>query len=184
MIAYNDPGDLGLELVGEVDYSDGDYNFDLVAVWRDPKTGDWFYAEDSGCSCPSPFEDYTTRESLMKATPHEIATRLQERATASSYVTADAPAELIERIMRLRLEGPSTVDRAEQAPAEEPPGVERQWVSFWGGPDPESSAGWQEHEDQDDAEENARWRIEGGVASRPVTYGPWRVIPTESGEPE
>lgn len=63
MNLYSDPEKFGLATVGEVEWSDGCYQFDLTVVWRDTTTGALYYAEDSGCSCPSPFED-TGRDSL------------------------------------------------------------------------------------------------------------------------
>jgi hypothetical protein len=56
---YSSPKTYGLKQVAEVDYSDGCYQFDLRVVWKDAKGRLWT-ARDSGCSCPSPFED--TRE--------------------------------------------------------------------------------------------------------------------------
>jgi hypothetical protein len=52
---------------------------------------------------------------------------------------------------------------------------ETQWVVYWGGTDPDSCAGWRVCDDEADAHEEARWRIDGGVAKRPVTYGGWWV---------
>jgi hypothetical protein len=46
----------GLSLVDYIDYSSGSYEFDYRAVWKD-KEGRLWTARDSGCSCPSPFED-------------------------------------------------------------------------------------------------------------------------------
>lgn len=57
--------------VGVVQWGESNYNFDMTAVYRHIITGALFYAEDSGCSCPSPFED--TRVSHLKP-----ITRLQD----------------------------------------------------------------------------------------------------------
>ena len=54
---YYDPEKFGLKTVGEIDWSDGCYQFDLTVVWQRELDGVFVYAEDSGCSCPSPFED-------------------------------------------------------------------------------------------------------------------------------
>jgi hypothetical protein len=54
---YYDPEKFGLTTVGEIDWSDGCYQFDLTVVWKRDFDGRFVYAEDSGCSCPSPFED-------------------------------------------------------------------------------------------------------------------------------
>lgn len=34
------------------------YEFDDVLVWEDLDTGEFYWAADSGCSCPTPFEAY------------------------------------------------------------------------------------------------------------------------------
>lgn len=54
MNIYYDPENFGLEIVASEDrgYT---YEFDMVVVWKN-KQGDLFWASDSGCSCPTPFE--------------------------------------------------------------------------------------------------------------------------------
>lgn len=58
MNIYFDPEKFGLEIVGEVEWSDECYQFDKTVVWRDPQSQALFVASDSGCSCPSPFESH------------------------------------------------------------------------------------------------------------------------------
>ncbi len=55
---YYSPEDFGLEVVGEFDWSEPDYSFDMLVVWKESR-GKYWVGEDSGCSCPSPFEDIT-----------------------------------------------------------------------------------------------------------------------------
>ena len=43
--------------VGEVDWEEEPYEFNLTRVYQQISTGALFYATDMGCSCPSPFED-------------------------------------------------------------------------------------------------------------------------------
>ena len=62
---YYNAESFGLTRVDEIDLSDGFYQFDIVCVWKDAGAKH-YWAEDSGCSCPLPFEDYTTIE---KTTP-------------------------------------------------------------------------------------------------------------------
>ncbi|TVZ01222.1 hypothetical protein EAS64_33630 [Trebonia kvetii] len=64
---YNQPEAFGLEIVATVEDEYASYSFTTFVILRDPATGEVFYASDSGCSCPSPFEDYTSRESLAVA---------------------------------------------------------------------------------------------------------------------
>lgn len=61
---YYQPEKFDLVPVAEVDYSDGNYQFDFRAVWKHEPSGRLYTARDSGCSCPSPFEDYTKLEDL------------------------------------------------------------------------------------------------------------------------
>lgn len=60
---YYNPEDHGLEIVGEFDWSEPDYSFDMLVVWKE-KRGQYWIGEDSGCSCPSPFEDVFDKNSL------------------------------------------------------------------------------------------------------------------------
>lgn len=57
MNIYYDPEKFGLTTIGEIDWSDGCYCFDYTVVWKRESDGRFVYADDSGCSCPSPFED-------------------------------------------------------------------------------------------------------------------------------
>ncbi len=65
MNIYYDPEKFGLEQVGEIDFSSGAYEFDLTVVWRRVSDDALVYAEDSGCSCPSPFESTGVDELIV-----------------------------------------------------------------------------------------------------------------------
>ena len=60
---YYHPEKSGLETVGEIEWSEPDWSFDLTVVWKKTR-GEYYLASDSGCSCPVPFDDYTSVESL------------------------------------------------------------------------------------------------------------------------
>src|SRR5699024_9882982 len=49
--------DTDYEGIADVEWVGESYEFDMTRVYRKISTGELFYAEDSGCSCPSPFED-------------------------------------------------------------------------------------------------------------------------------
>lgn len=66
MTIYYQPSDLDLDAVGEVEWDDESYQFNLTGVWRHTVTGDLYYADDSGCSCPSPFEDCRTLQDFTR----------------------------------------------------------------------------------------------------------------------
>jgi len=54
---YSSPEKFGLEVFAELEYSGMNYMFDTLVVWKDFE-GNLFYAQDSGCSCPIPFETF------------------------------------------------------------------------------------------------------------------------------
>jgi hypothetical protein len=60
---YGQPEKFGLKTVTEVSpYLS--YEFDMLVFWQDIATGELYYGRDSGCSCPSPFETFTSRDDL------------------------------------------------------------------------------------------------------------------------
>lgn len=73
---YYYPEKLGLLSFGEISHDDEPYQFDITAVWIDAKTGEFAWARDWGCSCPSPFEN-TTDADLTRGNFHELAKALE-----------------------------------------------------------------------------------------------------------
>lgn len=90
---YYNPEKFGLTTVGELDYSSGSYEFDYTAVWVDDQKN-LYYADDSGCSCPSPFEGLGLNDLTKANTVQELQGHLRARlenaygkyATSSSDV--------------------------------------------------------------------------------------------------
>ena len=76
---YYNPEEMGLEIVAQIDYSDGSYQFDYRIVWRHKETGKLFTARDSGCSCPTPFEDFPTVEDLEEYSYNAIRSEAMEK---------------------------------------------------------------------------------------------------------
>lgn len=67
---YYQPEKFGLSIVAEDDQG-GSYEFDKFVVWADVNRN-YYWATDSGCSCPSPFEDYTSVSDLTAASAADI----------------------------------------------------------------------------------------------------------------
>lgn len=63
---YYDPQDFDLEIVTTHEFSSRNYEFDTRVIWRDIHTGDLYTAREYGCSCPTPFENYTKKEDLAE----------------------------------------------------------------------------------------------------------------------
>ncbi|WP_367137995.1 hypothetical protein [Saccharothrix sp. HUAS TT1] len=75
---YNQPEKFGLTSVAEVHWDDDSYQFDFMVVWYDAE-GKLYWATDSGCSCPSPFEDYRSLESLETGDRVKLGSFINER---------------------------------------------------------------------------------------------------------
>ena len=54
---YNDIDSLGLTFIAEAELNYPDYSFDLVGAWKNADGG-IFLGTDSGCSCPTPWENH------------------------------------------------------------------------------------------------------------------------------
>lgn len=98
--AYSSPEKLRLENVAQIDYSDGNYCFDYRVIWKHLDTGLLYTARDAGCSCPSPFEDYRTLESLTRFALSEIEAEAKKEA-ASSFYSGDQITPFLEAIRKL-----------------------------------------------------------------------------------
>jgi hypothetical protein len=81
---YYNPEKFGLEIIAELN-PHLSYEFDIVVVWKD-KEGNLFWAGDAGCSCPTPFERYTSIETLDKFNYNEIESYVK----ASMYGASDS----------------------------------------------------------------------------------------------
>lgn len=89
MNVYYYPEKSGLTIFAEIEYSSGSYEFDTRVVWLH-KDGRYFTARDSGCSCPTPFEDYSL-ENLDRLDVAEIEREVQAEMQ-HSYKSIDANA--------------------------------------------------------------------------------------------
>ena len=58
---YYSPEKCGLKVIDSIE-GDLSYEFDMVVVWQDLKSKKYYWGSDSGCSCPTPFEDIPEAE--------------------------------------------------------------------------------------------------------------------------
>lgn len=103
---YYQPEAFGLTKVAEVNWYYESYEFDLTVVWKD-KEGNFYWARDSGCSCPSPFEEYTSLDKLEKGSNFQAAAALQTEMAGiseSRYTdTSHVPIEVADAITSIML---------------------------------------------------------------------------------
>jgi hypothetical protein len=64
MSVYYNPEKHGLRIFDELHEPGLAWEFNFVCVWEDLETHRLYYAQDAGCSCPSPFEDIRDRSGL------------------------------------------------------------------------------------------------------------------------
>lgn len=103
---YYDPAKFGLEPVGEIEWSSGSYESALTVVWKRISDGRLVYAEDSGCSCPSPFEDTGIEDLtiLRKRGGLEDFKKHCNERSASNY-DGDRQVEVAELLERMHAAG-------------------------------------------------------------------------------
>lgn len=100
MDIHGSPEKFGLATIGEIEWSSGAYEFDLTVLWKRESDGRFVYAEDSGCSCPSPFEDKGIPDLTVlpkRGGLKEFQAHLADRQGDGRDDRAHAIAELVER---------------------------------------------------------------------------------------
>lgn len=96
-----EPEKFGLELLGEFDHSEPSYSFDKTAVWTDGRKV--YCAWDSGCSCPTPFEDvrsYADLTDLGVPGDHPVWASLRSHLVRQQGETYDSPRGSLGEIVR------------------------------------------------------------------------------------
>lgn len=101
---YYSPEEFGVETIGQLNLHEPDYSFDILLVQRDIVTGKFYVNFDSGCSCPSPFENFTTKESLgLALTAHDAVAKIRQMCGEAEAFPWDDykpnPSELIAKVM-------------------------------------------------------------------------------------
>lgn len=75
---YYQPEHFKLTFLGSLDEPNMSYEFHILQVWIH-ESGKMYYAEDSGCSCPSPFENLHKLEDLTELNDYtEFAQRVDD----------------------------------------------------------------------------------------------------------
>lgn len=88
---YDNPEKFDLKIVGSIHDPAADYSFNDLIVWQ-YKDGRVFYASDSGCSCPSPFEDYQSMDELTEVsavTWNEFQEAVEQHAWYNADLSKD-----------------------------------------------------------------------------------------------
>lgn len=95
---YYSPDHFGLEILGSIEWHDYAYEFDMTVVLRG-EDGQLYYADDSGCSCPSPFEDFTSLDKATKCTVPELMEHLAERHRDARAAVSMDVANILARVV-------------------------------------------------------------------------------------
>ena len=81
---YDTPERFGLVNVGTMDLDDQPWQFNMLLVQFHPETNKFYVSQDSGCSCPSPFEDITTLDGIKPMTEIEAKSYISKIAISKS----------------------------------------------------------------------------------------------------
>jgi hypothetical protein len=95
---YYEPEKAGLETVGEIDTA-GSYEFNTAWVSREKSTGKVYVAFDSGCSCPTPFEDHSFPDSFTHV-ESAASLRAELESWSDKQYSQKASHEDISRLVR------------------------------------------------------------------------------------
>jgi hypothetical protein len=71
-----------LTFIGDIDLAEPDYSFHILRLYVRKSDGVILYGTDSGCSCPSPFEDMKVSE-LKETSLARVADMVREAAPGS-----------------------------------------------------------------------------------------------------
>jgi hypothetical protein len=96
---YYNPEHFGLEIVGTAEYGGG-YDYDTFAVFKDAE-GKFYYGEDQGCSCSSPFEGMTKADLTVAANRHELLNAIDSHASDGYHRDAKTAIELRSKVAAL-----------------------------------------------------------------------------------
>ena len=80
---YFDPEKFGLKIIESYGGSVS-YQFNMVILWEDIKTRERYWAADSSCSCPAPFERFTGIGDLIPLIGSEESYKVAVRKVKAS----------------------------------------------------------------------------------------------------
>lgn len=93
---YYSPEQYGLVQIYCMDDPQASYSFDYLVAWKHTATNMVYWAQDSGCSCPSPFEDYHSLSDLNNI--HDGSWDAFEQAVMNHCATLGDKEEMIRRV--------------------------------------------------------------------------------------
>ena len=95
---YYNPEHFDLEVIAEFDFSSGSYEFDKRVIWKDLQDGTLYTARHSGCSCPTPFEDYESKADLSEVRSTNWLIEEAREAAKSEYYSGPSVLDYIEEL--------------------------------------------------------------------------------------
>lgn len=96
---YAYPKDV-LDPIDSFDAREPDYSFDIILAVREKATGRVYLADDSGCSCPIPFEDHVFPDTFTPVNDWSTARSYIEQAYPGAEIPADFRAKVVAAIQQ------------------------------------------------------------------------------------
>jgi hypothetical protein len=100
---YYDPNDFGLEIFEHIEDDNACYSFDDFIIWRRLEDGKLFFGQDSGCSCPSPFEYYGVNDLTPITDLQQLEIAIDSyRGSVPEYqrCTSDRKQEVVQKVKK------------------------------------------------------------------------------------
>jgi hypothetical protein len=95
---YYDPERFGLKMIDSLDIA-GSWEFCMLALWERTEDGALFYATDSGCSCPWPFEWAGVNELTRITSAAEFAAEARKWLRDSYYTVGGGDRTVLARMI-------------------------------------------------------------------------------------
>lgn len=76
---------VGFTKLDEIEWDNESYSFNITGIWVKDDDGTVWTADDSGCSCPTPWEDLDTLERLFSIDPLVERYKRQTATDESGY---------------------------------------------------------------------------------------------------
>ena len=90
------PESWGLRIVGQIELSEPNYSFNTLIIWK-RVDGKVFYGQDSGCSCPSPFENFHHFSDMSEVTKESLNS-LRDILRNSEYAMRNGAQDLMYKV--------------------------------------------------------------------------------------
>lgn len=96
---YDSPESVNWETIGEVNWWEDSWSYDLTVLWRDKSSGTFYWGSDTGCSCSRPFDFAVGLESFYAGNKWDFMAYLNCKKLDYDHHGDEQVNQLIEKLM-------------------------------------------------------------------------------------